>query len=174
MFGNRPGLRYAVIALAVASVTATVAQADPAETRYLQEFTGDWRGQGVVQLTPRSQPEEVICRAAGVADDRARLEISGRCGGETFTATFRISANYDTTLGAYRATFAGPPSVGSSQMIGYRDGDRLEFELRHPGQPLSFMTIRRDGDGTFRISVETTTGQRTPPYTSASVALMKE
>jgi hypothetical protein len=146
--------------------------ASASEQAFLQSFVGDWRGQGSFRRSPRHEPEAVVCRANAAMNGAAQLEINGRCGGEGFTGTFRVTAHYDPASGGYAALFAGPPSVGSSQLHGHRQEDSLQLSVNHPGQPPSTLMIAQQSPSAFRIRAETAAGQQT--FTSADIQLRRQ
>jgi hypothetical protein len=159
------------IALA-APGTASLAVAEPSESAFLQSFAGEWRGQGAFRRSPRHEPESVVCRANATVNGTHELQIGGRCGGEGFTGTFRITAEYDPASGTYTALFAGPPSIGSSQLAGYRENGSLQLSVDHPGQPPSTLQIAQQSQSAFRIHSRTTSGQET--FTSAEIQLQRQ
>lgn len=173
-------LRQLCIALATCvagmSLAATAphdARANPEEIRYLENFSGDWRGNGTFRRSPRHPAEPVVCRASGSMNGGGQLEIRGRCGGEGFTGSFRVHAVYDVQNNRYAALFAGPPSIGSSELAGYREQDRIELAVDHPGQPPSTLLIARQSDTAFRIRSETAdAGGQT--FVSADIQLRRQ
>lgn len=164
-------------ALAVAAVVAVAGaddvRANPDEARYLHNFTGDWRGDGTFRRSPQHPAEPVVCRANGSVNGDGQLEIHGRCGGEGFTGSFRVYAAYDAQSDRYAALFAGPPSVGSSELAGRREADRIELSVDHPGQPPSTLLIARQSESAFQIRSETAqaNGQT---FVSADIRLRRQ
>jgi hypothetical protein len=171
--------RFAATAVAITALAAAFAavpdgtQASADETAYLENFAGDWRGDGTFRRSPRHDAEPVVCRASGSMNGNGQLEIHGRCGGEGFTGSFRVYAAYDAQNARYAALFAGPPSIGSSELAGQRQDDRIELAVDHPDQPPSTLLIARQSDTAFRIRSETAhaAGQS---FVSADIQLRRQ
>lgn len=144
-----------------------------AEAGYLESFVGDWRGQGSFRRGPEQPAESVVCRAQGSLDGNGQLQVRGRCGGDGFTGTFRVNAVYDPGTDRYSALFAGPPSVGSSELTGQRRDNRIELAVNHPGQPPSTLHIGRPTEQAFHLRSETAP-QGGPSFVSADIQLQRQ
>lgn len=143
-----------------------------AEESYLRGFVGDWRGQGSLRRGPQAPAESVVCRVQGTMNSSRELVMNGRCGGEGFTGTFRITAQYNPVNGTYSALFAGPPTVGSSQLEGQRAADSLQLAVHHPNLLPSTLEISQLSGDAFRIHSRSSSRQGV--FTSAEIQLRRQ
>lgn len=151
-------------------LTATAAEA----AEYLQTFTGQWRGRGVLRESPQRPPAPVVCRAEGSVDPAGALNVGGRCGGEGFTGTFRIAAGYDAASDSYVATWRDPLS-GTVRFSGRRSGDQLIFSVPAvAGYPGARLVLSPVSANNFRLRAETTSAGNAPSFVAAEIDLARQ
>ena len=175
----RNAARFAfVVALAwgVMVVCAPIAGAD--ENGFLKGFAGEWRGTGAVRTTGDGPQEKLVCRVEGeLGASGDALELSGRCGGERFTGTFRISLSYNTTAKAYSAVWRDSLGSKSPPLTGLRSGNRLVFRVKHndfetDGRAISTLVVDPQSSR-FRITGRTMPAAGTNDFVSADLVFVK-
>ncbi|MEJ8574412.1 hypothetical protein [Microbaculum marinum] len=144
----------------------------------LEGFTGEWRGTGAVRTTEDGEPEKLVCRVEGELDDSGdALELSGRCGGERFTGTFRVSLTYNKYAKAYSAVWRDSLGSVSPPLTGLRSGSRLVFRVRHndfetEGRAISTLIVDPEASR-FRIVGRTLPAAGTEDFVSADLIFVK-
>lgn len=146
------------------------------ENGFLKGFTGQWRGTGAVRTAGDAPQEKLVCRVDGTLRGSDQLELSGRCGGDRFTGTFKIALTYNTTKGYYSAVWQDSLGSKSPPLTGLRNGRRLVFKVRHNdfetnGRAVSTLVIDPE-DARFRIVGRTMPEAGSDDFVSADLTFL--
>jgi len=164
--------------LAVVFTLAAVSGARADENGFLKGFAGEWRGTGAVRTADKAPQEKLVCRVAGELQNSGEaLELSGRCGGERFTGTFKISLKYDASTNRYSAVWRDSLGSKSPPLTGLRSGNRLVFKVRHndfesEGRAVSTLIVDPKS-AQFRIVGRTMPAAGTSDFVSADLVFVK-
>ncbi len=156
------------------------APAAPADSGfdYLEGFTGTWRGTGAVRIKDDGDPEKIVCKVDGKLDNAGQgLELNGRCGGERFTGTFRISLTYNRVAKSYSAIWRDSLGSKSPPLTGLRSGNKLVFRVKHndfetKGRAISTLVVDTQSSR-FRITGRTTPDAAKSDFVSADLVFVK-
>ncbi|WP_436637349.1 hypothetical protein [Microbaculum sp. FT89] len=150
--------------------------AQAGENGFLKGFTGEWRGTGAVRTAGNAPQEKLVCRVDGTLRGDDQLELSGRCGGERFTGTFKVSLTYNPVKGYYSAVWQDSLGSKSPPLTGLRNGRRLVFKVRHndfetDGRAVSTLVV--DPENTrFRIVGRTMSEAGSDDFVSADLMFL--
>ncbi len=164
--------------LAIVFTLAAVSGAQSGENDFLKGFAGEWRGTGAVRTADKAPQEKLVCRVAGELQGSGEaLELSGRCGGERFTGTFKISLSYNAASDRYSAIWRDSLGSTSPPLTGLRSGDRLVFKVRHndfesEGRAISTLIVDPKA-AQFRIVGRTMPAAGTSDFVSADLIFVK-
>lgn len=93
-------IRLAVAAM-IAATPAGPSLAD-AGTDFLQQLAGTWKGRGVMQTKPDSEPEAVICRfTSRLSKNGRRIDNRGQCAGAQAKVNVAGSLSYNPSTGKF-------------------------------------------------------------------------
>lgn len=168
----------AILLAAALSSGIAAETANAGDDGYLQEFAGEWRGTGAVRTKDNGPQEKLVCRVAGELDGTGNaLELSGRCGGERFTGTFKVALTYNETAKVYSAIWRDSLGSKSPPLTGLRSGDRLVFRVRHndfesSGRAISTLIVD-PAASQFRIVGRTTPAESSDDFVSADLIFVR-
>ena len=167
-----------LLALAATGPLASAPAAQAQENSYLKGFAGAWRGTGAVRTKDDGPQEKLVCRVDGELDGSGNaLELSGRCGGERFTGTFRISLTYNRNAKSYSAIWRDSLGSKSPPLTGLRSGDKLVFRVRHndfesEGRAISTLIVDPQS-ARFRILGRTQPAASNDDFLSADLVFVR-
>lgn len=108
------------------------AHAAPEDVALLNEYLGNWKGQGGV-TGPKGNTETVACRLVLSDGNGDKVNFSGRCSLAGTTVTMNGAMVFSEAAQRYEAVMT--TSVGfTGQAIGVRRGNGIHFELREVGE----------------------------------------
>jgi hypothetical protein len=154
----RCGLMKSAVAglLLAVGLCPAVAADDP----LLSRLEGEWIGQGMVRMSPASEPERIYCKVANrLVDGGSALEQKGRCAVASNSGSLKgkIAARGE---GRYEGSLDSPQTAGPATLAGQAADNKIvlsaQFIDRFSRRPsLSIISLIVDKEGQYRLVSDT-------------------
>lgn len=131
-----------------------------ADDPLLSRLAGEWIGQGMVRMSPVSEPERIYCKVANrLVDGGSVLEQKGRCAVASNSGSLkgRIAARGE---GRYEGSLDSPQTAGPATLAGQAADDKIvlsaQFIDRFSRRPsLSIISLIVSDNGDYRLVSDT-------------------
>lgn len=156
-------------ALLLAFPTVTGLQAS--ESAFLQQFSGNWTGEGEVRMTPDSSPVGVSCEFDGQSAESSAV-LDGTCTG-MILFTRQLGAHFEVENNVYIGSYVGSPR-GTATLEGSRDGSALNLTMQWPGHPPASMTLESTQEGRMVLTTVEPHPETGQPVLTAELELQRQ